>query len=1024
MSTTDGRVVIQIETNAAQAAKDIQQLDSSLSNLDKASQNATNALNKVHSEGMSQLKTSAQTLKNSLFELALAGDKDSTTFKNMAAELRTYQTMINEANAAVKSAISGNSAYEASLKNVGQSAKTATLDEELLARTTNALKGAFMGLIGYLGVQQLIQLGEQASQTGIYFDGLKNKFQAATLNAQAATNSFDYVKNSCQQLGLNFQTTADQFAGFEAAALRSGLTLGQVKTIFTDVSDAAVSLHLSGDKVQSVFLALEQIASKGNVQMRQLKLQLGQALPGAFEIAAQAMGVTTAQLNKLVASGQLTAQEFLPKFAEAIKENLGTEVETASQQANASFNRLQNDILFLNEAVGEQLNPELMKLANLLGSEIQNNIKGVSTNVGQLAVYIGDLTQDFVLLGKDTLKAISPLIPLFKALAATINIAVGAVTSLANSMTRVNPLLQQHKKLTMDEWKEQNTFGASLKNLKSDFAPLTKAIQDTVSGYKQHTTAVKETSNAQKLTKQQLDNLTLSHNNNTSAADKATKSYKDLKTHVTNLKTELEGLTIEHKTGTAEYKKLMAEYQKSNATLQGVNKEFSNHKTHVTATKTEYDKLGQSMNRLEDNLKTMAMKGETNTAAFKKGQATLEAYKKKVEEANNALQIHTHSYEALTSNLDLAKKNMQDLATSQGTNSKAFLDAKTSVEAYQKKLDDLDNSMHISTNSYDALNYQLEQAKTKMNILASAKVIDVTQFQNAKTEATELAKRLEKIQESTHLDTSDYDALSTKLQQAKKNLQEYLSTGGKTNTQQFADLKNSYKATASQIKKIDAETENAVGEGWGQVGDDIKSNFISAFTSSLGSGESAMERLQNFAFDVISSIAQKILTDIVNNAIEAGVGSAISSALGSLFGAGVSAAVGDVGVAAMFAAKGMAMSNGSKLTAYANGGVVSSPTMFPMAHGGTGVCGEAGDEAIMPLRRTSSGRLGVETTGQTSSNVNIYNQSSSNIETVQRPNGDWDLFVRKVNRANGDERTQGGFAKAMSRQSSKGIQAA
>ena len=47
---------------------------------------------------------------------------------------------------------------------------------------------------------------------------------------------------------------------------------------------------------------------------------------------------------------------------------------------------------------------------------------------------------------------------------------------------------------------------------------------------------------------------------------------------------------------------------------------------------------------------------------------------------------------------------------------------------------------------------------------------------------------------------------------------------------------------------------------------------------------------------------------------------------------------------------------------FAKGGVVSSATTFPM-RGGTGLMGEAGPEAIMPLRRGPDGSLGVASQG-------------------------------------------------------------
>lgn len=64
-------------------------------------------------------------------------------------------------------------------------------------------------------------------------------------------------------------------------------------------------------------------------------------------------------------------------------------------------------------------------------------------------------------------------------------------------------------------------------------------------------------------------------------------------------------------------------------------------------------------------------------------------------------------------------------------------------------------------------------------------------------------------------------------------------------------------------------------------------------------------------------------------------------------------------------AKGNVFSNGYHLTAYAKGGIVNKPTVFPMAKG-MGLMGEAGAEAVMPLKRTASGDLGVQLAGGSS----------------------------------------------------------
>lgn len=92
--------------------------------------------------------------------------------------------------------------------------------------------------------------------------------------------------------------------------------------------------------------------------------------------------------------------------------------------------------------------------------------------------------------------------------------------------------------------------------------------------------------------------------------------------------------------------------------------------------------------------------------------------------------------------------------------------------------------------------------------------------------------------------------------------------------------------------------------------------------------------------DALSNLANRVQDMLVNKALD--------SLLGGMF-------------ASMKFAKGAAFQAGG-VTAFASGGVVNSPTMFPM-RGGVGLMGEAGEEAIMPLTRTSNGDLGVKAVG-------------------------------------------------------------
>lgn len=101
-------------------------------------------------------------------------------------------------------------------------------------------------------------------------------------------------------------------------------------------------------------------------------------------------------------------------------------------------------------------------------------------------------------------------------------------------------------------------------------------------------------------------------------------------------------------------------------------------------------------------------------------------------------------------------------------------------------------------------------------------------------------------------------------------------------------------------------------------------------------------------------------------------------------GTGVNASAGTASIS-MFAANGAAFGmNG--IQAFANGGaftnsIVDSPTMFKFAKG-AGLMGEAGPEAIMPLRRGADGSLGVVASGGGGSNVSVQVINNSNAQAT------------------------------------------
>ena len=341
--------------------------------------------------------------------------------------------------------------------------------------------------------------------------------------------------------------------------------------------------------------------------------------------------------------------------------------------------------------------------------------------------------------------------------------------------------------------------------------------------------------------------------------------------------------------------------------------------------------------------------------------------------------------------------------------------------------------------AYDRLQEAAKNARREVELNAIAYGTSSPQVQqafekykNLNTQLNDINKIFDKNTQIVSENGNAYSQLQQKISETRNQLLN-MAVSGQGDTAQFTMLKNTLKQYEIQAQQANTAVTNSVGLSWKNISNTISSQLSYALTTPLQEGENAFERLGNVALNVIGQIAQAWLSSSLNNLFSGSGGGGKSSAggllgtigglAGSFFGPAGSAIGGFFGntIGKLFNANGNAFVNGH-LQPFANGGVVSSPTMFPMSGNRTGLMGEKGAEAIMPLKRTPSGQLGVQ--AQTSpATVNIYNQSDSRIETVQRPDGDTDIFIRRVNNALRNERTQAGFSSALQRNQSRGVQA-
>ena len=159
----------------------------------------------------------------------------------------------------------------------------------------------------------------------------------------------------------------------------------------------------------------------------------------------------------------------------------------------------------------------------------------------------------------------------------------------------------------------------------------------------------------------------------------------------------------------------------------------------------------------------------------------------------------------------------------------------------------------------------------------------------------------------------------------------------------------------------------------------ISGSFFQDLRQDLWDGVSAWEAFGNAALNVLDNILSKMLDIGVDYLFDA-VGAAGTSGGTSKFS--WSSVASSIGSWFSGSSAPAAAANGGAFT----NGVYNSPTLFKFAKGGQfGVMGEAGPEAVMPLRRGPDGSLGVQADGVGKDVVvNVYNNSNAQASVNQR----------------------------------------
>lgn len=212
--------------------------------------------------------------------------------------------------------------------------------------------GRFKGIMaGAFSVGAVVQFGRSVVEISTKFRGYEQALKIVTGSTQAAGAELEYVASVADRIGFKVTELTGAYVGLAAASRGTNLEGAKTRDLFEALVSASAAYGLTSEQLGGALLAVQQMISKGTVSAEELRGQLGERLPGAFQIAARAMGVTTSKLDDMLRKGEVVAGDFLPRFVDQLRR----EIPAGTEAAGAGFARLANEWANFQRAVGEDL---------------------------------------------------------------------------------------------------------------------------------------------------------------------------------------------------------------------------------------------------------------------------------------------------------------------------------------------------------------------------------------------------------------------------------------------------------------------------------------------------------------------------------------------------------------------------------------------------------------------------------------------------------------------------------------------
>lgn len=208
--------------------------------------------------------------------------------------------------------------------------------------------------IGLLSAGGLLYGGKEAIETSARLESMNTAIRFVSGSAEEGQKNIDFLNATTKDLGLDIEVATEGFKRLTASAKKTK-SMESIRQMFYNMSVGIRTLGLDAQASERIFYALSEMFSKGTVMAQELKLQLGNSLPGAFDLMREVTKRNMKAFSKMMRAGDVTAKKYVEAFTYLIKRDYIKGLDDAKKTTAYVLSRIAWSWKMLLSDIGDML---------------------------------------------------------------------------------------------------------------------------------------------------------------------------------------------------------------------------------------------------------------------------------------------------------------------------------------------------------------------------------------------------------------------------------------------------------------------------------------------------------------------------------------------------------------------------------------------------------------------------------------------------------------------------------------------